>query len=93
MCPLSLKRLDLTHLEEELSVLPHTLFQLPRLLVESEGFDVVLVRLVDHGVRDHLSVHPPEHDLRSDDVLGSRGNRLSLVKSVMIEDECCAHSG
>ena len=59
--------------------IPHTLFQLPRLLVESEGFDVVLVRLIDHGVRYHLSVHPPEHDLRSDDVLGSRGNRLSLV--------------
>ena len=70
------------------SKMSSTLFQVPRLAVEGEGLDVVVVRLVGQGVWYHLSVDPPVHDFCPDDVLGSHSNRFTLMEGVVVEEKC-----
>ena len=64
-----------------------TLLQLPGLLVEGQGGEVVLVSLVAQRVGDHLAVHAAIHDLCTDDVLHSFSDGQPLVQCVVVEDQ------
>ena len=70
------------------SEMSSTLFQVPRLAVEGESLDIVIVRLVGQGVWYHLSVYSLVHDFCPDDVLGSHSNWLTFMEGVVVEDKC-----
>ena len=64
-----------------------TLLQLPGLLVEGQGGEVVLISLVAQRVGDHLTVHAAIHDLCADDVLHSFSDGQPLVQCVVVENQ------
>ncbi len=67
-----------------------TFFKLPRLLVESECFDVVSITLVSTRIGQHLSVYSTIHNLCVNNVFGSTVKRFCLVQSVMVEYQSSA---